>query len=125
MGNTMQVLEIVSLTPRMPSPPAEMVGYCYSAAATPLSVTGPFLWGGSAYLAADNSIQVTGFSKHRLATKGSTGGRVVVWGKVLLHTDIFPLPSETERGIGPHRQPNDLPLRRRTSARLLSSIKES
>lgn len=59
------------------------VGYCYSAAADAIeSVTGPFLWGGSAYLAADQLRASPWFYEASASNLRSLpAGAVVVWGK--------------------------------------------
>lgn len=59
------------------------VGYCYSAAADAIeSVTGPFLWGSSAYMAADQLAGNSWFTEVSVSDlRTLPAGAVVVWGR--------------------------------------------
>ena len=59
------------------------VGYCYSAAADAIeTVTGPFLWGSSAYLAANQLRDSAWFYEVSVGSlRNLPAGAVVVWGK--------------------------------------------
>jgi len=59
------------------------VGYCYSAAADAIeSVTGSFLWGSSAYMAADQLASSSWFTEVSVGDlRTLPAGAVVVWGR--------------------------------------------
>lgn len=59
------------------------VGYCYSAVADAIeSITGPFLWGSSAYMAADQLQNSSWFSEASIGDlRQLPAGAVVVWGR--------------------------------------------